>query len=127
LPSRLRFCLSPIRSPEAFHEASYPPRILLALAAILALIGHHGFHADEPPAEEAFQDDRIESVLFVNLSGPQGTVLATPTATLPVEVIVERHEWEIRKRPSAAMEEARPLPPVPAMLVTVNLNVLERE
>jgi hypothetical protein len=95
---------------------------ILFLASALALIGHHAFHADEPPAEEPFQYDRTESVLFVNLSGPQGTVLSTPTATLPVEVIVERHSWEIWKRPSTGAEEARPLPPVPAMSVTVNLN-----
>lgn len=98
------------------------PRLLLPLAAILALIGHHAFHADEPPAEEPFQYDRTESVLFVNFSAPQGTVLPTPTATLPVEVIVERHEWEIWKRPSTGQEEAHPVQVSRAAGVTVHLS-----
>jgi hypothetical protein len=77
-----------------------------ALAAtVLAILPFHA--EEEPPLSDEFAYDRTESVLIIHLNGPQGTSLGTPTATLPVDVFVERHSWEIWRRPSGIAEEAR--------------------
>ena len=102
-----------------------PPRFLLlpaSLAAFAAFFGLIPFHAEDDP-DEAFTYDRTESVLHLSLEAPGGTSLSPADPPAGIELLLQRHSWQIWRQPSTGSEEYRHPTVLPESGASVSLSL----